>query len=88
MTDDTLEGDGLFEKTKNVMYRWEWLNTVLALVLVTSVPIFIAYFLTTGTALIVPQAWFALYATLVITAAVWAFGKSAVSTATKLVRNK
>lgn len=62
--------------TDSTETRWEGLNTVLTLVLVFSLPAIIGYVLVTGTALsAIAQVWFALYATTVLMAATWAFGK-------------
>lgn len=68
--------------TDDTQTRWEGLNTVLALVLILSLPVIIGIVLFTGATLSpITQAWFALYSLVVLTATVWAFGKGAASKA-------
>lgn len=62
--------------TKSSMTRWEYIGTVLAAIMVTSLPVLIigvsaGVFTLAG----ISQAWFGLYFLVTMMAATWAFGK-------------
>ena len=62
--------------TTNTQQRWEWIGTVLSFLIVVSFLILVlgaSYGLLTLSA--VGQSWFILYATVVLMAATWSFGK-------------
>lgn len=72
--------------TNDTQTRWEGLNTVLALGLILSVPAIVVYVIVTGaTVAALSQPWFLLYALVVLTATVWAFGKGAATKAGELL---
>lgn len=75
--------------TTDVTARWHFLGSALALLLVSSIPLFAAahaYGLVDISS--VPQAWYLLYATAAITAVVWTFGKGAFKQAKGLLGNE
>lgn len=77
MTNDTpVDEDGDPDTTSSSMTRWKYIGTVLAGVMILSLPVIIG-----GAALGVlslagiSQAWFGLYFLVTMMAATWAFGK-------------
>lgn len=62
--------------TTNPEMRWRWTGTILAVIAVSSLPIVI---LLAGVSVItlgqISQGWWALYATVVLMAATWVWGK-------------
>jgi hypothetical protein len=68
--------------------RWEYIGTILAGVMITSLPVLIigttAGILTVST---ITQGWFVLYATITLMAATWAFGEETLK-AVKKARGK
>lgn len=62
--------------TTNPEMRWRWTGTILAVLIVTSLPAFVTLF---GFGIIslgaIGQGWAALYATIVLMAATWVWGK-------------
>lgn len=62
--------------TKSAKERWEYTGTVLALFVVLSLPLVVVL---TGLSIFtlspISQAWWALYATVVLMAATWTFGR-------------
>lgn len=64
------------ELTTNTRERWEYIGTVLAGLMVTSLPaLLIGTALGAFTLSGISQAWFVLYFLVVMMAATWAFGK-------------
>lgn len=62
--------------TRSSRTRWEYIGTVLAALMVVSLPV-IVIGAAAGTLTLSPigQAWFVLYSTVTLMAATWAFGK-------------
>lgn len=89
MPDDTQEDpvakDGDDDTTTSTSTRWTYIGTVLAAIMVISLPVLII-----GTAIGaltfsgIGQAWFGLYFTVTLMAAVWAFGKETLETVQKV----
>jgi len=74
--------------TDDTRTRWEGLNTILSLMIIASLIGIVTYVIVTGTAIsVVGQAWFVLYATVVLMASTWAFGKETLD-AVKKARGK
>lgn len=75
--------------TTSTMERWEYIGTMLAGLMITSLPVIII-----GTALGtlalsgIGQAWFILYATVSLMAATWAFGKETLEAVRQARENK
>ncbi len=81
MADDTPQTDDN-STTKSTRTRWEYIGTLLAGVMVISLPILIlgaAY----GPLVLAPisQGWYVLYGLVVLMAATWAFGKETLEAA-------
>lgn len=71
--------------TTSTKERWEYIGTVLAAIMVLSLPVIL---LLAGRKLIdlsvISQGWFALYATVTLMAATWGFGDEALKSVQKL----
>jgi hypothetical protein len=83
--DDTpVTKDGDEDTTSSAQTRWKYIGTILAGLMVASLPAIIL-----GTALGwltlsgIGQAWFGLYFTVTLMAAVWAFGKETLEAVNK-----
>jgi hypothetical protein len=64
------------EFTQSTDTRWQGLNTLLAIILVASLPVIVGAALFAGVMLsTVTQPWFFLYSVVVLMAATWSFGK-------------
>lgn len=77
MPDDTsVTEDGDPDTTNSSMTRWKYIGTILATIMVVSLPV-IVLGAAVGTFSLSPigQAWFVLYSTVTLMAATWAFGK-------------
>jgi hypothetical protein len=77
MSEDTPDsGDGDEDTTSNTMTRWKYIGTLLAGVMVLSLPVVIIG-TATGTFELsgIGQAWFSLYFFVTLMAATWAFGR-------------
>lgn len=86
-TEETLDEDEDYT-TASTRTRWEGLNTILSLLLILSLVAIVSFVVVTGTAVsALGQAWFVLYATIVLMAATWAFGKETLESVQK-VRGK
>lgn len=75
--DDTpVTEDGDTDTTSSSMTRWKYIGTILAAIMVISLPV-IMLGAAAGTFSLSPigQAWFVLYSTVTLMAATWAFGK-------------
>jgi hypothetical protein len=73
------------ESTSSISKRWVFTNDLLAFVLLASLPIVTAMGATQLLALAqVPAVWTYTYATAVLVASVWAFGKSSVEAISSL----
>lgn len=60
--------------------RWVWLSTIVALLILASLPLFVGLLLLGYTTASLGQAWFVLYATAVLMALVYSFGREALRT--------
>lgn len=68
--------DGDSDTTKSTETRWKYVGSLLAGVVVLSLPAVIVGAVFAGLPLsVVGQAWFTLYASVTLMAATWAFGK-------------
>lgn len=75
MTEDTPDDDSTTTSTRE---RWEYIGTVLATVVLVSLPVLIlAVAMGVMTLSGITQGWYVLYSTVVLMAATWAFGKEA-----------
>ena len=75
--DDTaVTEDGDEDTTSSSMTRWKYIGTILAAIMVISLPV-IVLGAAAGVFSLSPigQAWFVLYSTVTLMAATWAFGK-------------
>lgn len=74
--------------TTSTKERWEWIGTILASATVLSLPTLIIGAATEMLSLSsVGQAWFALYATVTLMAATWAFGRETLNAVQKARSN-
>jgi len=76
MEEDNSKNHHNEDVTTNTRERWQWTGTILASVMVLSLPLIVG--LTTAGVLSlspISQGWFALYFTVTLMAATWAFGK-------------
>lgn len=77
MANDTpVSEDGDEDTTSSSMTRWKYIGTILAGVMVLSLPVIVVgTALGTFTLAGISQAWFGLYFLVTMMAATWAFGK-------------
>lgn len=77
MSEDTaVTKDGDNDTTSSSMTRWKYIGTILAALMVASLPVLvIGTALGTLTLAGISQAWFGLYFLVTMMAATWAFGK-------------
>lgn len=76
MAQDTPDADGDEDTTSSSMTRWKYIGTILAGVMVLSLPVIVVgTALGTFTLAGISQAWFGLYFLVTMMAATWAFGK-------------
>lgn len=84
MAEDTPPDTGDDSTTMSTKARWEYIGTVLAGLMVSSLPVIIVG-AALGTLTLSPigQAWFVLYGTVTLMAATWAFGEETLNAVNK-----
>jgi len=85
MPDDTpVTEDGDNDTTSSSMTRWKYIGTLLAALMVASLPVLIIGTAVGAFTLVgISQAWFGLYFLVTMMAATWAFGKETLDAVNK-----